>query len=82
MTRGFPLRLPEDLKERTAEQAEAAGISLNQSIATALAARIGAPAEAERDFAARAARARPGRAREILAPPRAGGAIDGASDRR
>ncbi len=72
----FPLRLPEDLKARAAAQAEAAGISLNQYIATAVAARVGAQAEAERYFAARAARVRPGRAREILArvgqgtPPR------------
>ncbi len=63
----FPLRLPDDLKERAAAQAEAAGVSLNQYIATALAARVGAQAEAERTFAARAARATPGRAREILA---------------
>lgn len=63
----FPLRLPDDLKERAAEQAEAAGVSLNQYIATALAVRVGAQAEAERYFAARVARARPGRARDILA---------------
>jgi predicted DNA-binding protein len=64
----FPLRLPDDLKERAAAQAEAAGVSLNQYIATAIAARVGAQAEAERYFAARAARVhQPGRAREILA---------------
>ena len=63
----FPLRLPDDLKDRAAEQAAAAGVSLNQYIATALAARVGAQAEAERHFAARAARTTPGRAREILA---------------
>ncbi|WP_084112884.1 toxin-antitoxin system HicB family antitoxin [Belnapia moabensis] len=63
----FPLRLPDDLKERAAAQAEAAGVSLNQYIATAIAARVGAQAEAERYFAARAARTKPGRAREILA---------------
>lgn len=62
----FPLRLPDDLKEMAARQAEATGVSLNQYIATALAARVGAQAETERHFAARAARARPGRAREIL----------------
>lgn len=62
----FPLRLPDDLKEQAAIQAEAAGVSLNQYIATALAARVGAQAKAERYFAARAARATPGRAREIL----------------
>lgn len=63
----FPLRLPEVLKEQAAKQAEAAGLSLNQYIATALAARVDAQAEADRYFAARAARAVPGRAREILA---------------
>jgi hypothetical protein len=63
----FPLRLPDDLKERAVAQAEAAGVSLNQYIATAIAARVGAQAEAERYFTARAARAKPGRAREILA---------------
>jgi predicted transcriptional regulator len=79
----FPLRLPDDLKDRAAEQAEAAGVSLNQYIATALAARVGAQAEAERYFAARAARATPGRAREILAragrgnPARPGDEING-----
>jgi len=63
----FPLRLPDDLKERAVAQAEAAGVSLNQYIATAIAARVVAQAEAERYFAARAARAKPGHAREILA---------------
>lgn len=63
----FPLRLPDDLKERAAAQAEAAGVSLNQYIATAIAARVGAQAEAERYFAARAVRTKPSRAREILA---------------
>jgi hypothetical protein len=72
----FPLRLPDDLKERAVAQAEAAGVSLNQYIATVLASRVGAQAEAERSFAARAARATTGRARDILAragkgnPPR------------
>ncbi len=72
----FPLRLPNDLKERAAAQAEAAGVSLNQYITTVLASRVGAQAEAERSFAARATRAAPGRARDILArvgrgnPPR------------
>jgi hypothetical protein len=60
-----------------ASQAEAQGVSLNQYIATALAARVGAQAEARRYFDVRAARAKPGRAREVLArsgagnPPRA-----------
>jgi hypothetical protein len=63
----FPLRLPDDLKERAAAQAEATGVSLNQYIAIVLASRVGAQAEAERSFAARAARVIPGRARDILA---------------
>ncbi len=78
----FPLRLPDDLKEVAAAQAEAAGVSLNQYIATALAARVGAQAETQRYFTARAARATPGRAREILAragrgnPPMPGDELD------
>ena len=63
----FPLRLPDDLKETAAAQAEAAGVSLNQYITAALAARIGAQAEAERYFTARGRRARHGRAKAILA---------------
>ncbi len=72
----FALRLPEDLKEEAARAAEAAGISLNQYIALAIAGRVGARREAQRYFAARAARTAPGRAKEILAkaglgnPPR------------
>lgn len=62
----FPLRLPDDLKKEAAAQAEAAGVSLNHYIATVLASRVGAQAEAERYFVARAARATPGRAKEIL----------------
>jgi hypothetical protein len=78
----FSLRLPDDLKERAAAQAEAAGVSLNQYIATVLASRVGAQAEAERSFAARAARATLRRARGILAragqgnPPRPGDELD------
>jgi hypothetical protein len=63
----FPLRLPDDLKERASSQAAQAGVSLNQYIALALAARVGAQAEAERYFQTRAARAMPGRAKAILA---------------
>ncbi|MBI1779146.1 MAG: toxin-antitoxin system HicB family antitoxin [Proteobacteria bacterium] len=62
----FPLRLPDDLKEEASAQAEAAGVSLNQYIATAIAARVGAQAEAARYFKARGARAEPGRAKAIL----------------
>jgi len=63
----FALRLPEDLKEMAAAQAAKAGVSLNQFIAVAVATRVGAQAEADRYFAARAARAAPGRAKAILA---------------
>lgn len=63
----FPLRLPEDLKEKASAQAAKAGVSLNQYIAIALASRVGAESEAGRYFAVRAARATPGRAKTILA---------------
>jgi len=72
----FPLRIPDDLKHVAAAQAEASGVSLNQFIATTLAARVGAQAEANRYFAARGARAVRGEAKVILArsgignPPR------------
>ncbi len=78
----FPLQLPEDLKERATAQAEVAGVTLNEYITTALAARVGAQAEVERYFAARAARATLGNARAILAragqknPPRPGDELD------
>ena len=78
----FPLRLPEELKAIATAQAARAGISLNQYIATVLAAHVGAQAETERIFAARAARARPGTARAILARagkrrrPRVGDRLD------
>lgn len=62
----FPLRIPEELKQTAAAQAEASGVSLNQYIATLLAAGIGARAEAERYFSARGARAVRGRAKDIL----------------
>lgn len=66
----FPLRIPDDLKKEATAQAEASGVSLNQYIATALASRVGAQAEAERYFAARGARAVRGQAKQIL--PRSG----------
>ncbi len=78
----FALRLPDDLKEEAAAQAEAAGISLNQYIIVALAARVGAQSEAARLLAFRAARANPGHAKEILqrigrrAEPRADDRLD------
>ena len=70
----FALRLPEELKELAAAQAEEAGVSLNQYIAVAVAARVGAQAEAARYFAARGARTVPGRAKAILARAGAGNA--------
>jgi hypothetical protein len=78
----FPLRLTEELKAMATAQAARAGVSLNQYIATLLAAHVGAQAESERYFAARAARVRPGTARDILARagkrqrPRAGDRLD------
>ncbi|HIJ61386.1 MAG TPA: toxin-antitoxin system HicB family antitoxin [Rhodospirillaceae bacterium] len=78
----FALRLPDDLKAEAAAQAEKVGLSLNQYIASALSARVGAQAEAERYFALRGARAVPGEAMEILNragiynPPREDDLID------
>ncbi len=63
----FPLRLTEELKTMAAAQAARAGVSLNQYIATLLATHVGAGAEAERYFAARAARSNTRPARDILA---------------
>ena len=78
----FPLRLTEELKAILAAQAARAGVSLNQYIATVLAAHVGAQAETQRYFAARTARAQPGSARTILARagkrqrPRVGDRLD------
>ena len=58
----FPLRIPDDLKHVAAAQAEASGVSLNQFIATILAAHVRAHAEANLYFAARGARAVRGKA--------------------
>ncbi len=80
----FPLRLTEELKAILAAQAARAGVSLNQYIATVLAAHVGAQAEAQRYIAARTARAQPASARTILARagkrqrPRAGDRLDAA----
>ncbi len=60
------LRLPEDMKAEATRQAELSGISLNLFVATALAARLGAQAEAERYFAARGSRTTPARAKALL----------------
>jgi hypothetical protein len=80
----IPLRLTEELKAILAAKAARAEVSLNQYIATVLAIHVGAKAETERYFAARAARAQPGSARHILAGagkrqrPRAGDRLDAA----
>jgi len=63
----FPLRLPEDLKEKASEQAAKVGVSLNQYITASLASQVGAQAEAERYFKARSRRAVRGQAKKILA---------------
>jgi hypothetical protein len=62
-----PLRLTGELKAIVAAQAVRAGVSINKYIATVLAAHVGAQAETDRYFAARAACAKPGSARDILA---------------
>ncbi|WP_284947658.1 toxin-antitoxin system HicB family antitoxin [Acidisoma cladoniae] len=60
------LRLPEDLKDAAIRQAAISGISMNLFVATAVAARIGAQAEAERYFSARGSRTTPARAKALL----------------
>ena len=60
------LRLPGDLKDAATRQAAEAGVSLNLFLATAVAARVGARAEAERYFSARGTRATPARAKALL----------------
>jgi hypothetical protein len=62
----FSLRLPPDLKAAASEQAQALGISLNQYVATTLAARVGAQPEAARFFRQRGARGDPARALALL----------------
>jgi len=66
VTTRFPLRLTQELKAILAAQAARSGVSLNQHIATVLAAQVGAWAATQRYFAARATRAQPGVARTIL----------------
>ena len=63
----FPFRMPDDLKAAVAAQAERAGVSMNQYLLSIVAIHAGSQAEAERYFAARAARSSPGRALDILA---------------
>lgn len=60
MSKGFVLRLPEDLKEEAARMAERMGVSLNQYVGLAVASKVGAQREAARFFSARAKRS-PGR---------------------
>ncbi len=60
------LRLPEDIKDAAMRQAAKSGISMNLFIATAVAARVGAQAEAERYFSARGSRTTPARAKALL----------------
>ncbi len=60
------IRLPGDMKEAVKRQAAAAGISTNLFVATAVAARVGAQAEAERYYATRALRTTPARAKALL----------------
>lgn len=66
MTTSFNLRLPPDLKAAVTEQAKRLGVSVNQYIVSMLAQGAGAQAEAEAYFRTRAARAKPGRARDVL----------------
>lgn len=60
------LRLPEDMKDAAMRQAAVSGISMNLFVATAVAARVGAHAEAERYFSARGSRTTPARAKALL----------------
>lgn len=61
------LNLPDQLKEVAAKQAARAGLSLDEYLRIAIAARVQAQAETEAYLAARAARVPRGRALEILA---------------
>jgi hypothetical protein len=60
------LRLPEEMKDAAMRQASLSGISMNLFVATAVAARVGAQAEAERYFSAHGARTTPARAKALL----------------
>ena len=64
MSKGFVLRLPEDLKEEAAKMAERMGVSLNQYVGLAVASKVGAQQEAARYFKARAKRS-PGRRKAL-----------------
>jgi len=58
--------LPEDLKDAAMRQAAESGISMNLYVATAVAASVGARAEAQRYFTARGSRTTPARAKVLL----------------
>ncbi len=60
------LRLPEDLRDVAARQAAQSGVSLNLFLATAVASRVGAQAEAERYLSARGSRTTAARAKALL----------------
>jgi uncharacterized protein (DUF1778 family) len=60
------IRLPKDMKDAALRQAEASGLSMNLFVATAVAARVGATAEATRYFTARGSRTTPARAKALL----------------
>jgi uncharacterized protein (DUF1778 family) len=82
------LRLPEDLKDAAARQAARSGISMNLFVATAVAARVAASAEAERYFSARGSRTTPARAKALLSrlgnsePPRDDDSLDAVEEPR
>jgi hypothetical protein len=59
-------RLPEDLRDAAMQQAARSGISMNLFVATAVAARVGARAEAERYFTSRGSRTTSARAKALL----------------
>jgi hypothetical protein len=65
-TTKIQLRVPEDMKAAATRQAAVSGISMNLFVATAVAARVGAYAEAERYFAARGSRTTAARAKALL----------------
>jgi len=60
------LRLPEDPKHAAMRQASESGISMNLFVATAVAARVGARAEAQLLFTVRGSRTTPARAKALL----------------
>ena len=65
-TAKIQLRLPEEMRDAAMRQAAQSGISMNLFVATAVAARIGAQAEAERYFSARGSRTTAARAKTLL----------------